>query len=495
MLKNRKLLSPLSILMIIIIIGAGITWLIPAGRFDTLKFSNGQFEFTTDQGTQTLDASQAVLDSLHVSIPLASFQNGNIKKAIAVPGTFHKIESNKQGLAEIIQAPVKGITDAIDIILFVLIIGAFINVFHETGAMTRGLQTLSRRMKGRETWLIIILTFLFSFGGASFGMAEEALAFYPIIVPLFLGAGFDLLLPIAVLFGGTHLGTLASFTNPFSTITASDAAGIAWTDGLTGRIIMFVITTGIAIGYFIWYAKKVKKNPSFSYAKSNEDTPQYEELSGGPVSLSKRDRLLLLIFLFTFLALIGGVVFLDWWLVEMTALFLAVSILIGFINRVPERKFVKQFLKGAEDMVGVGLIIGAARGVTVVLNEGHISDSIIFYSSQFVSNFSPSLLIVSVFFLYIIFTLFITSSSGMAVLTMPIIGGLGMMADIPTREIVNAYLYGMGIMNFMSPSGLMLPSLAMVNVDLRAWWKFIYPLMLILSVVCIIALLIGIHLK
>ncbi|MCO6498023.1 MAG: YfcC family protein [Chitinophagaceae bacterium] len=495
MLKKRKLLSPLTILMIIIIIGAIITWLVPAGRFDTLKYTNGQFEYSHDGENIMLEASQSVLDSLKVSIPLASFQNGSIKKPIGVPGTFHEIESNHQGLLDILQAPIKGTLDAIDIILFVLIIGAFINVFHSTGAMTRGLKTLSRRMKGRETWLIIILTFLFALGGASFGMAEETLAFYPIIVPLFLGAGFDLILPVAVLFGGTHLGTLTSVTNPFSTIIASDAAGIVWTDGLIGRIIMFVITTVLTTGYFLWYAKKVQKNPAFSYYKGAEELPMYEELSGEETKLSGRDRMLLIIFLITFLALVGGVVFLDWWLVEMSALFLAASIVIGFVNRIPEGNFIKQFLKGAEDMVGVGLIIGAARGVTVVLNDGHISDSIIYYSSQFVSTFSPSLLIVSVFFLYIIFTLFITSTSGMAVLTMPIIGGLGMMADIPTREIVNAYLYGMGVMSFMSPSGLMLPSLAMVNIDLKAWWKFIYPLMLMLSVVCIIALLIGIRLK
>jgi uncharacterized ion transporter superfamily protein YfcC len=193
--------------------------------------------------------------------------------------------------------------------------------------------------------------------------------------------------------------------------------------------------------------------------------------------------------------MITGVVWFDWWLLEMSALFLAVSILIAVITKTNERQFLEQFIKGAESLLAVAFIVGVARGVTIVLNDGHISDSILFYSAKLVSGMPPSLFIIVLLLLFLIFTLFISSSSGMAVLTMPIIGGLAVIVNVPGREIVNAYLFGMGIMGFLTPTGLILPSLALVNVSLKAWWKFIYPFLIIIFVVCSLFLMIGIYIK
>ena len=135
-----------------------------------------------------------------------------------------------------------------------------------------------------------------------------------------------------------------------------------------------------------------------------------------------------------------------------------------------------------------------ARGVTVILNEGHISDSIIFYAANLVSTLPPALFIVMLLVLYMLFTLFISSTSGMAVLTMPIMGALAVLVNVPGREIVNAYLFGMGIMGFITPTGLILPSLALVNISIKAWWRFVYPLLLILFIVCALCLVVGLYL-
>jgi uncharacterized ion transporter superfamily protein YfcC len=446
-----------------------------------------------------LPFNQHTLDSLSIFITAEKFSSGSIRKAISVPGTFHLIPKNSQGGIAVLQAPLKGIMDAIDIILFILMIGGFMNVFHETGAMVKGLTNLSYKMKGRETWLIVTLTFLFSFGGGAWGMAEETLVFYPVMVPLFLAAGYDLLVPVAVIFGGSQLGTLSSFTNPFATIIASNAAGVNWTDGLTGRLLMFVISTIIIIVYLVRYAQKVKKDTTASlvYKIDGVVTSPYQNISPSQKAepLSQRNQWLLLIFLCTFLLLIIGVVWLDWWLTEMSALFLAAAVLVAFITRTDESKFLKQFVKGAEELLGVAFIVGVARGVTIVLNDGHISDSVLFYSAKLVSGMPPVLFIITLLVLYMIFTLFISSQSGMAVLTMPIIGGLATIVNVPGREIVNAYLFGMGIMGFMTPTGLFLPSLALVNVSVKAWWKFISPLMLILFILCSLFLAVGIWLK
>ncbi|HMJ47553.1 MAG TPA: hypothetical protein VK498_09495, partial [Ferruginibacter sp.] len=260
---QKKLLSPLTILMIVVIIAAIATWIIPAGKYDTLSYSEESFTYSGLSETR-LPFSQQTLDSLHILVSPEKFKKGSIRKPISVPGTYHNPPSNKQGILEVVQAPIKGLYDSIDVIFFILVIGGFIYVFNETGAMIKGLASLSLRMKGKESWLLIILTFLFSFAGSSYGMAEEGLVFYPILVPVFLAAGYDLLVPVAVIFAGTQLGTLSSFSNPFSTIIASNAAGVNWSEGMGERIAMFIISTAITTWYIVRYANRVKKDPASS---------------------------------------------------------------------------------------------------------------------------------------------------------------------------------------------------------------------------------------
>ncbi|HSN59745.1 MAG TPA: hypothetical protein VLR49_02335, partial [Ferruginibacter sp.] len=306
--------------------------------------------------------------------------------------------------------------------------------------------------------------------------------------------------PVAVIFAGTQMGTLSSFSNPFSTIIASNAAGVNWADGLTERIIMFVLTSAILIWYIVRYAIKVKKDPTASivYQLQGEVTTQYTlhvHDENNPSRMDTRAKILLLQFFATFIIMIVGVVFFEWWLLEMTTLFFASAILFAIIIRLKENDFITQFIEGARGLLSVALIIGTARGVTIILNEGNISDSIIYYAAGFAGSMPPALFIVVMLLMYMFFTLFISSSSGMAVLTMPIMGSLAMMVNVPGREIVNAYLFGMGIMGFITPTGLILPSLALTNLSLKTWWRFIYPLLVILFVVCAIALIIGIFIK
>jgi len=498
MSNKRSFPGPLVILMVVIILAAIATWLLPAGQYNKLSATDNSFVLTTPSGDIVLPLTQKTLDSLGIIIPVQKFIEGDIRKPVSVPGTFTKQKRNGQGFINVLQAPIKGIYDSVDIILFILIIGGFMYVFNETGAMVKGITWLSYTMKGRERWLIIILTTILSFFAASYGMAEEALVFYPILVPLFLAAGYDLLVPLAIIFGGTSLGCIAAFSNPFSTIIASNAAGINWMDGLGSRLILWVITTGLLIWYILRYAAKVKKDPSASLVlKFDGDVkPPYDinvnTVTTAPV-LELKTKLLLLIYLVTFLTMIGGVVFLKWWTTEMSALFLGSSILIAIITRMNEKIFIREFIKGAESLLAVAFIIGVARGVTIVLNEGHITDSILFYTASLVQGMQPALFILMLLAFYFFFSLFIQSSSGMAVLTMPIIGALAIIINIPGREIVNSYMYGMCIMSFIAPTGLILPSLALVNVSYKTWIKFITPLLVMLAIICAISLVIGIN--
>jgi uncharacterized ion transporter superfamily protein YfcC len=498
MATKRSFPGPIPILMIVIILAAIATWLLPAGQYNKLSVTGKTFTLVTDTNEIVLPLTQKTLDSLGIQIKVQKFIDGDIRKPVSVPGSFTKQKRNQQGFLNILQAPIKGIIDSIDIILFVLIIGGFMYVFNETGAMVKGITWLAHTMKGREHLLITILTIIFSFFAASFGMAEEALVFYPILVPLFLAAGYDLLVPLAIIFGGTSVGCLPAFSNPFSTIIASNAAGINWMDGLTERLILWVIVTALMAWYVLRYAAKVKKDPTASlvYKIDGEVKPLYEvNISNetGTPKLELKTKLLLLIYIMTFLIMIAGVVFLKWWTTEMSALFLGSSILLAVITRINEKIFIREFIKGAESLLSVAFIIGVARGVTIVLNEGHVSDSILYYTANMVQGMQPAFFVLLLMLFYIVFSLFIQSTSGMAVLTMPIIGALAILVNVPGREIVNSYQYGMCLMSFLAPTGLILPSLAMVNISLKTWFKFIMPLLIILLVLCAVSLVIGIY--
>lgn len=496
---KKSLPGPLAILMLVILLAAAGTWLLPAGQYDKLSVNGSSFSLTGNKAEQLLPLSQKTLDSLGIQIKVEKFIAGEIRKPVSVPGTFTRLEKNPQGFIAILQAPIKGIMDSIDIILFILIIGGFMYVFNETGAMMRGITWLSYTMRGREKWLIIILTTLFSFFAGSYGMYEEALVFYPILVPLFIAAGYDLLVPLAIIFGGTSIGALPAFSNPFSVIIASNAAGINWMEGIAQRLLLWVIVTGILIIYILKYAAKIRKDPSASLVLKIDGlvSPPYDltiDPTAKAPALTLKTKLLLLIYIGTFLTMIGGVVFLNWWTTEMSALFLGSSILVAFLTRMNEKTFTHEFIKGAESLLTVAFIVGVARGVTIILNEGHISDSILFIATNMVAGIQPAFFILIIFCFYLIFSLFIQSSSGMAVLTMPIIGALAIIVHIPGREIVNAYLYGMSIMSFLAPTGLILPSLAMVNISLKTWIKFILPFLVIMILLSMIALITGLYL-
>jgi uncharacterized ion transporter superfamily protein YfcC len=499
MATTRSFPGPIPILMIVTILAAISTWLLPAGQYNKLSSNGKTFTMLTDSSEISLPLTQQTLDSLDIQIKVEKFINAEIRKPISVPGSFAKQERNQQGFISILQAPIKGIIDSIDIILFTLIIGGFMFVFNETGAMVKGITWIAHTMKGREHWLIAILTSVFSFFAGSYGMAEEAIVFYPILVPLFLAAGYDLLVPLAIIFGGTSVGCIAAFSNPFSTIIASNAAGINWMDGLGERLVLWVIVTALLVWYILRYAAKIKKDPTASlvYKIDGEVKSLYEVNISAETNTPKlewKTKLLLLIYVGTFLTMIGGVVFLDWWTTEMSALFLAASILIAVITGMKEKIFILEFIKGAESLLSVAFIIGVARGVTVVLNDGHVSDSILFYTANMVQGIQPAFFILGLLLFYIVFSIFIQSTSGMAVLTMPIIGALAILVNVPGREIVNSYMYGMSLMSFIAPTGLILPALAMVNISFKTWLKFITPLLLLFAVICIAALVIGIYL-
>jgi len=486
-----------SILLIIAAFAAIATWFIPAGMYNTLTYSASENTFIEFDGehSQSYPATQATLDQLNVKIPVDMFTDGGIYKPIGIPGTYKVVEASPQGIFAFIQAPIKGVIATSDIIFLVLVIGGLIGVMSAVGAFDAGIAWLSNALKGREYILIIVTTALISIGGTTFGFGEETIAFYPILIPVFLAARYDAMVGIASIFMGSSIGVMCSTINPFATIIASDSAGIQWTDGLTGRVIVYGICLLVGIIYILMYARKVQKDPSKSILidQKAEFEQRYGRMNEDAQKLNGKLILILGVFALCFVVMIYGVSMLDWWFIEMSTVFLAGAIIIGFIARINESDFVNAFVKGAGELLGVAFIIGIARGVSILMNDGFISDTLLFHASTVTEGMNKVVFINALFFIFNGLSFLISSSSGLAVLSMPIIAPLADGLGIGRDVIVSAYQYGIGLFNFINPTGLILPSLAVVSVGFNKWFKFIWPLLLIYIVIIMIALTISVY--
>ncbi|MCR4956668.1 MAG: YfcC family protein [Lachnospiraceae bacterium] len=486
-----------TVLFIVLIFAAILTWVIPAGSYSKLSYDTETKVFTVtapDGSTQEMEGSQKTLDELHIKSKFEKFEDGSIYKPIAIPGTYEELAPQKQGLKEVIMAPVSGIQDSIDVILFVFIIGGVIGVLNFTGAFNAGIAALSRATKGREYLLIVFITFLIALGGTTFGLAEETIAFYPILIPIFLAAGYDVFVCIAAIYMGSSIGTMFSTVNPFSAVIASNAAGINFTNGMAFRLIGLIIATIITLVYILRYAKKMKADPTKSlvYEEREAIEAKFKNEVEAP-ALTFRFKLVLLIFFATFVVMIYGVSQLDWWFGEMTALFLVSGLIIGVLAGVKEKEFVTNFVAGAADLMGVALIIGIARSINIILENGLISDSILHGFSGLVEGMNPNVFIIVMLLIYIVLGFFINSSSGLAVLSIPIMAPLADTVGIPRDAVISAYIFGQGLISFITPTGLILASLEMVDVTYDKWLKFIMPLMGIICAFAAIMLLIQVN--
>ena len=495
----RKLKFPTAqtILIIIAIIVALLTWLIPAGKYDSLAYNskNNTFIKTSLEETIELPATQKTLENLNIKIPIEKFTNGDIYKPIGIPNTYKELESKPQGLAELVQSPIKGIIAASDIIFLILIIGGLIGIMNLTGAFDAGIAWMAKMLKGREYILIILVTTLIAAGGTTFGLAEETMAFYPILIPVFLAAKYDAMVGLACIFLGSGVGSMCSTTNPFSTIIASDAAGINWTTGLENRLIMLAVCLVITIIYILRYAKRVKADPSKSliYDQKEELDALFGLHSMNTITYTNRLRLITVVFSLCFVVMIIGVSFLDWWFVEMTATFLVGAIIIGFIAKIKESIFVEEFAKGAASLLSVAFIVGIARGVTILMEDGLISDTILYHASTITEGLNKGVFTNFMLFIYGGLSFFMPSSSGMAVLTMPIMSPLADTVNIGRATIVDTYNYGMGLFYLINPTGLILAALAIVKIGFNKWLKFIMPLVLILLITTMVLLTISVY--
>jgi uncharacterized ion transporter superfamily protein YfcC len=492
--KKRSFPTAYTVLFIVLILAAVLTHLVPAGSYAKLVFDDESSMFVVtapDKSVTEYGATQETLDQLGIKVGIEKFTEGSINKAIAIPGTYEQLDSRPQGFIEVLQAPISGVYDTIEIIMFVFIIGGIIGVLNASGAFDAGFASLSTATKGKEYLLIIIITFLISCGGTTFGLAEETIALYPILVPVFMIAGYDAIVCIAALYMGSSIGTMFSTVNPFSAVIASNAAGISFTDGMVFRVIGLVLATIITIVYIIKYAEKIKKDPTKSliYSQKADIEKKFLHSTKEIPEFNGRRKFMLTLFASAFFVMIWGVASQGWWFMEMTSLFLAVGIVICIASGMGEKLAVQNFVAGAADLVGVALTIGVARAVNLIMDNGLISDTILHSATNVVSGMNVGVFSVLMLIIFTVLGFFIPSSSGLAVLAMPIMAPLADTVGLSRDVIVSAYQYGQGLMAFITPTGLILVTLSMVDVTYDKWLKFILPLMGIIGGFSVVILL------
>ncbi|MFV0517654.1 MAG: YfcC family protein [Aminipila sp.] len=482
--KKRQFPSAFTVLFIILIIAAIGTHFMPTGSYSKLLYneSSGMFDITAPDGSVTsMEANQATLDELSIKAQLNLFLDGSIYKPIGIPGSYEAIESNPQGFTDGVLALVNGVYDTIDISLFIFVLGGMLAYLNKSGAFSAGMGALSRVTKGKEYILIVLITILISLGGTTFGMAEETVALYAVVIPIFVIAGYDALVGIAAVYFGSCIGTMCSTVNPFSAVIASNAAGISFMEGMAFRTAALVVGTLICIVYVMRYGSMVRKDPQKSLILESKEYIENKYCSEAEVpELTTRFKIILVQFFLTFVVMVYGVVKLGWWFGEMTGLFLVSAIIMGIILGFTEREMVNEFLAGAGDMIGVALICGVARSINGVLDNGLVSDALLNTMSGWVEGMSPYAFAIVMYFIYIILGFFINSSSGLAVLSIPIMAPLADAVGVPREVVISAYMFGQGTMGFVTPTGLVLVVLEMVQVNYDKYLKFVMPLMGIL---------------
>jgi uncharacterized ion transporter superfamily protein YfcC len=435
--------------------------------------------------------------------------SGLVKKAEAACGTV----GGKQVPAEVVTPPGNtgpynsgDLAGAVQVFLFVLAIGAFITVTIKTGALDAGIGRVTNRFRKRGLLLIVILMVIFSLGGTTYGMAEETLGFYAIILPVIIGLGYDRMVGVGIIMVGAGVGTLASTVNPFATGVASDAAGVALGDGIGLRLIMYVLLAILAVVYVLWYARRVKADPAKSMVPAIEgDDALATGPAGPPAPMTGRQKTVLWIFGLTFGLMIFSVIpwgdfssslegiTLGWYFPELAALFLVGAVLVGLVGGLGEEGTVTGIISGAGDFIGAALIIAVARGVTTIMNNAAITDTVLHGLESAVSGLSSGGFAVVMYLVNIPLAFLVPSSSGHATLAMPIMAPLGDFAGVSRAMVVTAYQSASGWMNLFTPtSAIVMGGLALSRVRYDRYLRFVAPLLGALLVLTCLFMLLGV---
>ena len=451
--KNRKKgreLNIFALLMSILVIGAVMTYIVPAGQFEREEV------------------------------------NG---RNVIVSGSFSYIDSTPIGPIELLSSIPAGMVESAGIIFFVLIIGGAFTVLNATGATEALILTLTKKLGNNEKWLIPILMLFFALNGALLGAFEEVLPYVVILVPLVLALGFDAMTGIAIVFVGVSAGFTAAVMNPFTIGVAQRVAELPLYSGMGLRIVVFIVMYLVGVFYVYRHAMKVKRDPSKGIFGTVEPKSR-EELLSSSVTLTTRHKWVLATFIANLCVIAYGVIIQDWYFYEISGMFVLFAIVIATIGGLGVNGMVDEFLKGAASLVPGALIIGLARSIVVILDQGHIIDTILYGVSNVIEVLPSSLTAVGMLVLQTLISFVIPSGSGMAALTMPIMAPLADLVGVTRQTAVLAYQFGDALTNLLVP-GIAVAAISMVGISYVRWVRWIFPLLSIQFGTAVIVMIIA----
>jgi uncharacterized ion transporter superfamily protein YfcC len=451
-----KVPHTLVLLFGMIVVAQILTWVLPQGSYERVENAEGREEVVADSFTPLDEAERLPAWAFLTSVP-------------------------------------RGFAAAGDIIFFVFLIGGAFGVFRATGSADALIGRLLEKLGGKAWALVLGGVLLFAAGSSTIGMAEEYLPFVPILVALCLGLGFDRLTAVGILCVGYSVGYGCAAINPFTVLIAQGVAGLPPTSGLWYRLVLFVPFVAVGVHHVLRYAHKVQADPARRLlAEGDEDGVQADTVH--PPLDGPRAVILALVGL-AIAVLVVGIQQHHWYLEEMGAIFVGLTLVMALVARMGASRTAREFCEGAAELTTTALLIGFARTIQVVLDDGRVVDTIIHGVAQPLTQAGPHVAAVGMFFFQSLCNLFVPSGSGQAFVTMPLMAPLADLVGVSRQVAVLAYQFGDGFTNIIVPTNAVLVGiLAMAKVPLERWFGFVLPFMLKIWVVGSVALVVAVAL-
>ncbi len=457
LLKRLAMPHTLVVVFSLVILVLVLSWLVPSGEYQRVQVQ-------TSHGVRTVTAS----------------------------GTYRQVPKIYLGPQMLFESPVKGFLDGSLIICFLLVIGGSFAIFQETGAIEFAIRRLTTGINRRphlEGLLIPSLMIIFSLGGAIFGMAEETIPFVLIFIPLARRLGYDSIVGASIPFLGAAAGFAAAFFNPFTVGISQSIAGITLYSGLGYRLLTWVIGTALVIGYVVWYARRVKRDPDISPVRDldlkREAVVPY---AGDGGDWDAKHVLTLVLFVASMALLVAGVLKWKWYIDQIAVLFFGMGIALGFAGGLGPSRVARTFVAGAKDMVGVVFIIACARALLIIAQEARILDTILYSASGGLSHLPRGAIAQVMFGVQCVINFFIHSGTAQAALTMPVMSPLADLVGITRQTAVYAYQLCEFINPILPTSAVTMGVLGAAQIPWERWARWFLPLMLILVVLSLLLL-------
>ncbi|ASP28447.1 arginine/ornithine antiporter [Spiroplasma corruscae] len=472
-----------------------------------------------------LPTAFTILLIITLLVIIISWIPGTTSDWIDDDGTLHK--GGPAGIFDLFIAPMHGFSNKVDVIIFILVLGGFLGIIIESKALDAGIGRLVKKMKGHEIWIIPIIMILFSIGGTVYGMGEETIALYPVIIPVLLAAGFDTITAILTILFGAGIGVVGSTLNPFVIQIAVDNAhidGLGSSTGIIWRFISWFLLTSGGVAFVIWYATRVRKDPSKSPIFSNKNIlEKMFSISQDLPAYTKKRKVIITIFSLTFIIMIFSLIAWsqfgvsifekmtksvsenapyiarfyesigNWYFLEISALFFIASIIIGFIDWKGEENLVNSFIRGSADILSVCIVIAFAAGIGFIMSETGMQHSLVNGLSKPLSGLGKTGFIILVFIFFLLISIVLPSTSGFATAVFPILGPVANGVTIGlTSGTITAFSFANGIINLISPtSAILMAALSISKVSYDKFIKASWPLITGLLFTSVLLLAIG----